>query len=114
MSKLFKKNVERIDTFQDKQLLEETEHEMTITMTGSSLENAVSNVFQVMRKQIFEDIKHPIIQMEAKEVYFQDVKLKKETEKFLFLFMPREKTYFTITAKIIVKVKYLNITKEDF
>ena len=46
MSKLFKKNVERIDTFQDKQLLEETEHEMTITMTGSSLENAVSNVFQ--------------------------------------------------------------------
>ena len=67
MSKLFKKNVERIDTFQDKQLLEETEHEMTITMTGSSLENAVSNVFQVMRKQIFEEIRHPIIHMEASE-----------------------------------------------
>ena len=110
----FGKPAVQIDSFRDKQLLTETEHEMTITMSGDSLENAVGNVFQVMRKQIFEDIKHPSIQMEAKEVYFQDVKLKKETEKFLFLFMPREKTYFTITAKIIVKVKYLNITKEDF
>ena len=114
MSTLFKKNVERIDTFQDKQLLEETEHEMTITMTGSSLENAVSNVFQVMRKQIFEEIRHPIIHMEASEVYFQEVQVQKETERFMFLFMPREKKYFTITAKIVVKVKYLNITKEDF
>ena len=66
----FGKPAVQIDSFWDKQLLTETEHEMTITMSGDSLENAVGNVFQVMRKQIFEDIKHPIIQMEAKEVYF--------------------------------------------
>lgn len=114
MSKLLKKNVERIDTFRDKQLLEEKVHEMTIAMTGSSLENAVANIFQVMRKQIFEEIPYPIIHMEASEVYFQEVQVQKETERFMFLFMPREKKYFTITAKIVVKVKYLNITKEDF
>lgn len=111
---LFNHKVEQVDKFRDQQLLVEKEHEMTITMSGNSLENTVGNLFQVMRKQVYEDISRPIIQMEAKAVYFQDIKLKRETERFLFLFMPREKILYTITAKIIVKVKYLNIAKEDF
>lgn len=52
--------------------------------------------------------------METTAVFFEDVQVQRETEKFLFFFMPREKMYFTITARIVVKVKYLNITKEDF
>lgn len=111
---MFGQKMEEVNTFRDRQLLEEKEHEMTITMSGDSLESAVGNLFQAMRKQVFEEIGHPIIQMETSAVYFQNVKLKRETERFLFLFMPREKIYFTITARIIVKVKYLNITKEDF
>lgn len=111
---MFGKNVEKISKFNGVQLLTEKEHEMTIKMTGNSLENAVGNLFQVMRKQIFEEIAHPIIQMETTAVFFEDVQVQRETEKFLFFFMPREKMYFTITARIVVKVKYLNITKEDF
>ena len=64
---MFGKNAERIDTFNGKQLLEELDHEMTLTMTGGSLENAVGNLFQLMRKPIFQEISYPIIQMEAKE-----------------------------------------------
>ena len=109
-----KGKVEQVDTLQGKQLLVEKEHEMTIKMTGDSLESAVGNLFQVMRKQVFDEIKHPIIQMESSEVYFEEVQLTHKTERFLFLFWPRQKTYFTITARIIVKIKYLNITKEDF
>ena len=60
---MFGKNVEKISKFNGVQLLTEKEHEMTIKMTGNSLENAVGNLFQVMRKQIFEEIAHPIIQM---------------------------------------------------
>ena len=52
--------------------------------------------------------------MEAKEVYFDEVQVQKETERFMFLFMPREKMTFTITARIVVRVKYLKITKKDF
>lgn len=111
---MFRKNVETIDTFRDRQLLEEKSHEMTIRMTGNSLENAVANLFQVMRKQIFEEIPYPIVQLEASEVYFQEVQVQRQTERFMFLFMPREKVYFTITAKLVVRVKYLNITKEGF
>ncbi len=111
---MFGKNVEQIDTFEGKQLLQEMDHEMTITMTGGSMENAVANLFQLMRKQIFQEIKYPIIQMEAKEVYFDKVQVQKETERFLFLFMPREKMTVAVTARIVVRVKYLYITKEDF
>lgn len=109
---MFQKEPEKIERFKEQQLLAEKKHEMTVKMTGNSLENAVGNLFQVMRKQIFQEIPYPIIQMETEEVYFQEVQVKRETERFMF--MPREKMYFTITAKIIVNVKYLNITKEDF
>ena len=76
---MFGKNAERIDTFSGKQLLEEMDHEMILTMTGGSLENAVGNLFQLMRKQIFQEISYPIVQMEAKEVYFDEVQVQKET-----------------------------------
>ena len=68
---MFGQKVEEVNTLKDRQLLEEKEHEMTLTMTGDSLESAVGNLFQMMRKQIFEEIGHPIIQMETRAVYFQ-------------------------------------------
>lgn len=87
---------------------------MILTMTGGLSGKCGSNLFQLMRKQIFQEISYPIVQMAAKEVYFDEVQVQKETERFMFLFMPREKMTFTITARIVVRVKYLKITKEDF
>lgn len=97
----------------EKQLLEELRHEIVVTMSGDSLEDVTGKIFQSMRKQIFIDIMKPIIQMEAEEVYFQKVDVKRKTEHFMFFFWPREKVTYTITAKIVVKVKYLDIIKED-
>ena len=111
---MFGKNAERIDTFNGKQLLEEMDHEMILTMTGGSLENAVGNLFQLMRKQIFQEISYPIGKMEAKEMYFDELQVQKETVRIMFVFMPRKKISVTITARIVVRVKYLKITKEDF
>lgn len=96
-----------------KQLLEEIRHEVVVTSRGDSLEEVTGKIFQIMRKQVFNDIKGPIIQMEAIEVYFLKMDTKRRTERFLFFFWPREKVTFTITARIVVNVKFLNITKED-
>ncbi len=96
-----------------RQLLKETVHELVITAGGRSLEEAVGNIFQTMRKQIFKEFDRPIIQMEAREVYFEDVTVKKEIEKFLFFFMPREKVSYAVKAKVAVNVKYLDVTKEE-
>lgn len=98
---------------QTEQLLKEKSHTVTVTVGGSSIQDVTGKIFQAMRKKIFTEIEHPIIQMEAEEVYFEKVETKKETERFLFLFWPREKVSYVVTAKIIVKVKYLDIKKEE-
>lgn len=95
------------------QLLEEVFHEVTVTANGESMENVVGKLFQLMRKKVFTDIGKPVVQMEAHEVYFDQVQTHKRTEKFMLFFWPREKVSYTVTARIIVKLKYLNITKED-
>lgn len=97
----------------DRQLLEETKHEVVVKANGTSLEDTVGKLFQIMRKQIFQEFGKPIIQMEAQEVYFENVDVHRTTEKFMFLFWPREKVDYTITARIVVNVKYLDVTKED-
>lgn len=95
-----------------KQLLCEKEHEMVLTMQGESLKDVTGKLFQAMRKQVFQDIKEPIIHMEAVGVYFEKIESKKMTEHFMLFFWPREKASYTVTAKIVVKIKYLNITEE--
>lgn len=98
---------------ENRQLLEEMKHEVLIKADGATLAEAVGKVFQIMRKQIFKEIGKPIIQMEADQVFFENVDVHRTTERFLFLFWPREKVCYTITAKVVVNVKYLNITEEE-
>lgn len=97
----------------EKQLLRETTHEMHVTMSGQGMEDTIGKIFQMMRKQIFSEIPHPILHMDTKEVYFEKVDCVEKKEAFLFIFMPRVKKYYTITARIVLNVKYLDVEKED-
>ena len=47
--------------------------------------------------------------MDTEEVLFEKVDETEKTERFLFVFMPRVKKYFTITARITVTVKYIDL-----
>lgn len=98
---------------QKRQLLKEMQYETTIKVSGNTIDEAVGKIFQIMRKQVFKEVGKPIIQMEAEEVYFTDVVTDKTTEHFMVFFWPREKVSYTITAQVIVKIKYLDITEED-
>lgn len=93
------------------QLLEEMEHTITVKAKGNSLSDMVNNAFQIMRKQIFQEIDKPIIQMEAKEVYFDELEKEETEEHFMLFFWPRTKTSYEVTARIVVSVKYLNINE---
>lgn len=99
--------MERFDN--NTQLLREMRHEVTVKMRGASLKEVTGMIFQTMRKQLFREIEQPIIQMEAQEVYFEQVDVHTTTERFMFLFWPREKKEYTVTARIVVKVKYLEL-----
>lgn len=98
---------------QNQQLLKEMKYETSIKVNGTSLEDAVGKVFQGLRRQVYQEVGRPIIQMEAEEVYFTEVGTDRKTERFMLFFWPREKISYTITARVVVRVKYLDVTKED-
>ncbi|MEG0166077.1 DUF4312 family protein [Anaerorhabdus sp.] len=91
------------------QVLRNKKMEIKVTISGNDFNDTVGKLFQCMRKEVFQEIGKPIIQMDTEEVYFDDVQKTEKTEKFLFVFMPRTKTYFTITARINVIVKYIDL-----
>ena len=93
------------------QLLEEMEHTITVKARGNSLKDMVNTVFQIMRKRIFQEIDKPIIQLEAKEVYFDELEKEETEEHFMLFFWPRTKTSYEANVRIVVSVKYLNINE---
>ena len=97
----------------NRQLLKEIDYEIETMSVGASLDEAVGGLFRAMRSKLLKEFGKPVILMQAKEVYFIETDVKKETERFMFLFWPREKTQYKIKAKIIVTVKYLDVAKED-
>lgn len=82
---------------------------MTITESGKSKDDAVGKIFSKLRKKMYSEVPGPIIQMEPDEVFIDNIEVKKYTERFLFLFMPREKEEIKLTATIVVNVKYLKM-----
>ena len=85
-----------LQQYEGVQLLQEMKHEIVVTARGESLQETISKLFQIMRKQIFQEIKQPIIQMEAEEVYFEDIMEQTRTEHFMFFFWPKERTSYAI------------------
>lgn len=80
---------------------------LTLTAEGKSKEDAVDNIFALLRKNMYKEVPGPLIHMEPSEFYIDDIEVKKFTEKFMFFFMPREKEEIKLTATIVVNVRYL-------
>jgi len=90
-----------------KSSLIETEVKITLSATGKSKDDAVGKIFANLKKEIYKEVPGIVIQMEPKDVFIDKVDEKIYTEKFLFLFMPREKKEVTLTASLVVNVKYI-------
>ena len=92
-----------------KSAIVEKKIKMTIIESGKSKDDAVGKIFTKLRKNMYKEVLGPIIQMEPDEVFIDNIEVKKYIERFLFLFMPREKEEIKLTATIVVNVKYLKI-----
>lgn len=95
------------------QLLLTEKREVTIYASGDSIQDVSNRVFQKLRKQIFEEVKKPIIRLEAEEVYFEDVACTEKTERFLFIFWPRTRRSYQVTAKVVVTIDYLDLKEGE-
>ena len=93
----------------EEQCMKTIKKEITISASGKSKSQAFSNVFSLLRKEVYKEINGLILQMEPEEVYVLDEDSKKYTEKFLWFFMPRERYNYQIKVKIVVLIKYVEI-----
>lgn len=91
------------------QCMETSQKDIVIQASGNSKTEAFNNIFTILRRQIYKEVDGLIIHMEPMNVFILDESVKKYTERFLWLFMPREKAEYTIKAKIIVLIKYIKL-----
>lgn len=87
--------------------MKEVEKNLIIESEGDSKEKVYGNIFSILRKKVYDEVDGLIIHMEPLEVYELDVKELTRNEKFLGLFMHREKVKFNIKVEIVVKIKYI-------
>lgn len=83
-----------------------------VEITGistKSKDDAVTTAFKNLKAEIAKSVPELIVYMRPVEVELVDIKTEKYTEKFLMLFMPREREKVKLTLKVRVDVSYLTI-----
>lgn len=83
-----------------------------VEITGistKSKDDAVTTAFKNLKAEIAKSVPELIVYMRPVEVELVDIKMEKYTEKFLMLFMPREREKVKLTLKVRVDVSYLTI-----
>jgi uncharacterized protein (TIGR03578 family) len=93
-------------------ILVETTREFELIGKGRTIEETYNNIFTMVRSKVYDAVPGVILQMEPKEVYLISKEEEVKTEKFLFLFLPREKRNWTIKVKLLVEIKYINTKGE--
>lgn len=85
---------------------------VVVEITGistKSKDDAVTTAFKNLKAEIAKSVPELIVYMRPVEVELVDIKTEKYTEKFLMLFMPREREKVKLTLKVRVDVSYLTI-----
>lgn len=83
--------------------------EFILTGIGKNTRDAYEKIFSQFKAEVYNQVKGVLLQMEPEEVHLISIDEKKYTEKFLFLFLPREKQEITVKVKLIVSIKYIEI-----
>lgn len=82
---------------------------LIIEGTGKTKEEALGKVFALFRKKVQDETDGVIVKLEPLETYLINIKEEKKTERFLELFMPREKTTHFIEMEIEYEIKYIKL-----
>ena len=82
---------------------------LIIKGSGKTKEEALGKVFALFRKKVQDETDGVIVKLEPLETYLINIKEEKKIEKFLELFMPREKTTYFIEMEIEYEIKYIKL-----
>ena len=86
--------------------------EIQVSGSGDTSAQALENAFKDLRVQASKLVQGSIISMNAESVSVVSKEKKAKTEKFLYLFFPRESITWVLHLNITVEVKYINIEED--
>ena len=78
-------------------------------VSNKSKDDAVTTAFKNLKSEIAKTVPVLIVYMRPVEVEFGDLKKEEYQEKFMMLFMPRQREKVKLTLKVRVEVSYLTI-----
>lgn len=90
-----------------KELLQTVERSISITASGKTKDETLTKAIGILRKKIYGEVKGQILKMEPLSIVIEKEENHQFTEKFLFLFAPRDKTTFKVTYNIKVKISFV-------
>ncbi|WP_102399871.1 DUF4312 family protein [Haloimpatiens massiliensis] len=91
-----------------KSVMLEKQIDITLEAQGKSKADAMGKIFAMLRKKVYQYVDGIVIHMEPVDVFIEDVEIKKIKERFMFIFMPREKEEVKVKATIRINVKYVD------
>ena len=93
---------------ESKSVMFQKEIDITLSSKGKSKADAMGKIFSILRKEVYNHVNGIVIHMEPIDVFIEEFKSKKIKEKFMFIFMPREKEDVKVRATIRINVKYVD------
>lgn len=98
-----------------KNYLVEKEMSVTVKDTDDDYDNLIGKLYMDARTKIFDELKKPVVQMEPKEFYIEEIQTIPRTAKGQIrkYFSPKNQMNYTIKATVVVWVRYINLSKEE-
>ncbi|MCH4887917.1 DUF4312 family protein [Acidaminobacter sp. JC074] len=90
-----------------KELLQTVEKTLVITASGKTKDETLTKAIGILRKKVYGEVKGQILKMDPLSIVIDSEETQKFTEKFLFLFAPRDKETYKVTYSIKVKINYV-------
>lgn len=95
-------------------ILQQKEQIVIVDGKGEDKKAAFANALNSIQKQILKESSNVLLRIEPKNVEVLVATEKKEIERFLFIFFPRERKSYSVQLKVTVDISFLPIEQITF
>lgn len=88
--------------------------QVRVTGQGDSKQRAFAIALNQVQKQVFKNTNNVMLRIEPLDISVVSAIEKITTERFLFIFLPRKKTFYDITLDVSVNVTFIDLNDIKF
>lgn len=81
---------------------------------GNSRQKALADALSSIQRTVLKNTDNILLRIEPKDITVISAKVKRTTERFLFLFLPRKREYFSVVLDVSLDIILLNIKEITF